>query len=177
MKKAYHRKLPKISVEAQREETIVPVPFDRDSYTLGVGAETVSSMVESFRGRPGEVYLGADARVLGFNFAEVREALDLLTAKGIKVIDLTHLEDDTPLKLLERCRAAFQWNGDRRHQRRKGAKGGSEKGARAKARRNELFHDDVGIRLCGIKEITWDVKEYVLGVPKATLKRHYVTNR
>lgn len=177
MKKAYHRKLPKISVEAQRNGTMAAVPNERDAYTLGVGAENVPAMIEAFRGRPGEVYLGADARVLGFNFAEVRAALDTLTAAGLKVIDLTHPEDDTPLKLLERCRAAFQWNGDRRHQRRKGAKGGSEKGARAKARRNELFHDDIGIRLCGIKEITWDVKEYVLGVPKATLKRHYVTNR
>jgi hypothetical protein len=173
MKKAFHRKLLKISVEDQRAITSTVVPDERNSYTLGVGAEGLPAIIKSFRDRPGEIYLGADARVLGFNFAEVRAALDELTAKNIKVIDLSHMGDDTPLKLLERCRAAFQWNGDRRHQKRKGSKGGVEKGNQAKIRRSESFHDDIGFRLCGLKKLTWNEKEYVLGVPKATLIRHY----
>lgn len=151
------------------------VPDDRASYTHGVGAETIDAVIDSLRTRPGphEIYIGTDARVLGANLAEVAAALKALRAINATVHDLKHNETATE-DLLLRARAAFQWNGDRRRQRSKGALGGKKKGHEALARRNAAVDDIIAIRLCKLKNLTWAQKAWVLGMPETTIKRHYV---
>lgn len=174
MKKAFHKKLPKMSVEEQRALTVKEVPDDRASYTMGVGAETIQEVIYGFSVRPGphQVYIGADARVLGNNLAEVAAALKGLRAVGATVHDLKNNESETE-DLLLRARSAFQWNGNRRQQKSKGARGGKGKGREAAARRSEKVDDDIALRLCKLKKITWAEKAWVLGMPESTIIRHY----
>ena len=175
MKLAFHRKLPGHSLEDQMAITRSIVSDDRYVWIDGRGAETVHTMTNTFRDRLGPhfLYLGMDVRVLGDTQADITNAVHALGEYGVKIIDLSHPEDNTDLKLYRRAQDAMRWNGDRRQQKRKGSKGGSAKGAAAQARRDAQANRDLVIRLCAHPKLTWKDRAQISGICESTLQRHY----
>ncbi len=175
MKRAFHRNFPGHKAEDQRALTLAAVPAERDSFTQGCGFETVHTMIAGFRerGGPHELYLGIDIRVLGESMKDIRDAMHRLEAYKVRVIDLSHPEDDTALKLYDRAQSKMRWSGDKRQQGRKGAKGGTAKGIAAAARREESASREVIVRLCAHPKLTWKDCAAILGMSEATLIRNY----
>lgn len=174
MKKAFHRKLPTISLEDQRMLTVKEVPDARSCWVHGQGSETIAELVYAFRSRPGRhaLYIGADYRVFGETMFEIREAVKALHIAGVIITDLLHPED-TLLDAYNRAQVGLRWSGDRKKQKRNGAKGGKGKGRESAARRNAAVSDDIARRLCSLKELKWSVKAWVLGMAETTAIRHY----
>lgn len=177
MKKAFHRKLPGHPIEDQRKLTITKIPDERDSWSHGSGAETIHTLTESFKARtpPHELYLGMDIRVLGDSDKDIHAAVDVLTKAGVKITDLSNLEDDTVLKMYRRAQAASRWNGDRRRQKSKGAKGGKVMQKVMNEKRNAIMAKDVIIRLCAHPKLTWQDCADIMGPEFSvkTLQRNY----
>lgn len=174
MKKAFHRKLPSVSVEEQRSLTTKEVPDVRSSWVHGQGSETIAELIYTFGSHYGlhELYIGADYRVFGETMFEIREAVKSLHKTNVKIIDLLHPED-TLLDAYNRAQVGLRWCGDRKKQKRNGAKGGKCKGREAAARRNAAVSDDIAKRLCSLKELKWSKKAWVLGMAETTAIRHY----
>lgn len=177
MKKSFHRSIPGHPAEQQFALTLRAVVDPKDMWTHGSGAETIHTLTNSFRRRepPHELYIGMDSRVFGESMKDIREAIGALDALDVEIIDLSHPEDDTILKLYARAQDALRWNGDKRQQRSKGAKGGTAKGIAAQAKRDAIMARDAVVRLCAHPKLTWQDCSDILGplfsVP--TLQRNY----
>lgn len=181
MKKAFHKKLVRCSVEAQRELTKEIIPDDRCSYVHGAGAECIEAVIASFLNRPGphELYLGSDLRVLGDSLDAIRKNYDALTGLNVRIIDLSNPGDITALQMYDRARKGMMWNGDRRRQKSKGKLGGKAKGDAKALRRLEVASsEEVFVRLWGldVPGLTQKIKCWILGDSvwnPASAARHY----
>lgn len=104
-------------------------------------AETLRYCIDVFRGRPGRIVLASDLRAFGDKKPEIKEALNRIEVAGLRVTDITHKEDNTHLKLLDRgLRAAanYRFARNSRLARRVGAAGGAGKGVAAWRERDEI---------------------------------------
>lgn len=144
-------------------------------YQHGRGAEDFAWCYASFRGRPGQLIVADDMRLFGRSKKEVSEALAKLERAKIRVIDITHPEDQTYTQLYRRAENAISGGRfeNRRQAKRLGAQGGRGKGRRAAQRRNEQVSEDIVRRIVRDRRIPWDAKVDALGISENTLRRHY----
>jgi DNA invertase Pin-like site-specific DNA recombinase len=179
MKKGAVRNLPKHPVETQKlalAEFGIPA---KDIWVIGEGANdaTTEDLLRAYR-RPGDLYLAADLRVLGQNRKQILGITDGLEKRGVKLHDIAHPEDGDRLsKMLERALAKIaewaRWKGSKATAKATGRRGGLAKAKSAEAQRATVATEDVMRRLCSHPKLSWDDCEFILGIPKATLRRHY----
>lgn len=184
MKKAFHRNLPGHKAEEQRKLTIAKVPDILNSWTHGDGAETIHTLTAAFgarakdiNGKPlhHELYLGMDLRVLGDSMEDIRAAVKRLHKANVTIIDLTPDASQDMIDMLAVAQARMRWNGDRRQQRRKGAKGGTAKGNAMEAKRNAILARDIVLRMMAHPKLTVKDCAGILGSPfsESSLRRNY----
>lgn len=178
MKKAFHRKLPGHPVAEQRGFTAAFVPLDRDSWTHGDGAETIHTLTQAFEVRKNqshELYLGMDLRVLGDSMDDIRKVVKRLHAAGVTIIDATPGADTDIIDMLAAAQKRMRWNGDRRHQKNKGKRGGDAKRVAAEAKRNAIMSKDAVMRMKAHPKLTLRDCAHILGpaFSVATLRRNY----
>lgn len=150
----------------------------RSIYVEGRGNETFDACIAQFRG-PGTLGLSGGLRVLGNKRQTIVDRALLLKKLQITPYDLDTGEKDG-IKLLNdaisKINGAKALKADPRHARRIGAKGGRSKGIQAQVRRDELFREDVVIRLCEHPKLSWDDCAAILGgkpFSASTLRRKY----
>lgn len=114
---------------------------DKDIYMRGRGAEDLHYCIDVFRGRPGRILIASDLRTFGDKKPEIKEAMNQIEASGLRVTDITHKEDNTHLKLLDRglkAAANYRFARNSRLARRVGSAGGRGKGVSAWRERDEI---------------------------------------
>lgn len=180
--RGFVRKLPKITVDAQREK--IAAAGVKIIYEIGKGAEDLDHCLMAFRRRGGIIKHAADLRIFGDTQDEITEAVSKCERAKVQIVDILHPELDTISKQQKYAfgRIAFmrRWDGDKRKARNTGREGGKAKAIVAAARRAERANDDTVRRLLWIAEsrqvLTWRLLEWVLGgkpFSMATIRRHY----
>jgi hypothetical protein len=177
LRKAFHRKLPGHPVEEQRALTLADVPLEHDRWTHAEGSQTIHTLTRAFRLRRGKhkLFLGMDLRVLADTLDDIRAAVKALHAASVTIIDKSHPDETDIIDMLARAQKSMRWNGDRRHQRRKGAKGGTAKGVAMEAKRNAILARDIVVRMKAHPKLTTKDCADILGPPFSiqTLNRNY----
>lgn len=149
----------------------------RSIYVEGRGAETFEACVASFR-TGGTLGLVGGLRVLGSSRIKIVERVRILKAKGVTPYDVMTGETDGA-ELLSHAIAAI--NGargmgfDPRTPRRRGQRGGTQKGINAEKKRNAIMHDAIVQRLCTHPKLNWKDRAQILGegFAESTLRRIY----
>lgn len=147
----------------------------QDVWMQGRGAENFAECLESFRGRPGQLVLASDSRILGGTRGSIMKAFGELEAIGVRVKDITHPEDRTMSDLMQRGIRSANKNGffmNHRKARRRGSMGGIAKAANAAARRQAGISDDIARKLWASR-LSKKEKCAILGCTISTGDRHY----
>lgn len=114
---------------------------DKEIYMAGRGGENILYCIDAFRGRPGRIFLASDLRAFGDKKPEIKAAMNYIEAAGLRVTDITHKEDNTHLKLLDRglkSAANYRFARNSRLARRVGSAGGKGKGLSGWRERDEI---------------------------------------
>lgn len=178
MDKVYCCAIPFHNASQQHQAAVDAGKPLRSIYVEGRGNETFETCIAQFRGH-GTLGLSGGLRVLGTSRKAIVERVLRLKEKGIVPYNLdTGERDETRLLDEAICKiaGARALHEDPRRARRQGAKGGTAKGAAAQAKRNEMFREDVVIRLCNHPKLTWDDCAFILGgkpFSASTLRRKY----
>lgn len=151
---------------------------DQHIFTRGMGAEDLDPCVATFRRRPGWLVLARDLRAFGGTKRLVAERLDALEKAKIRVLDISHPEDQTYAALVQRASVAIagaRFGADRRGARRQGRSGGLRKGVVAREYREGLTNRWLVDRIVDHRSIPWALKVELLHphYSESTLRRHY----
>lgn len=144
----------------------------------GRGAETLPACFATFRGLPGQLFIASDARVLGNTRRELLAVMHGMEEADIRITDISHEEDNTHTKVLERglCSIAHaRFLGNSRAARKAGRSGGIGKGIAAQAARDKNVPKWLVRNIVNDRDIPWDVKMRVLDnkFSQSTLRRRY----
>lgn len=178
MDKIYCCAIPFHNASQQHQAAIDAGKSARSIYVEGRGNETFSTCIGQFRG-PGTLGLSWGLRVLGNSRQMIVERVMALKKLHIVPYDLdTGERDETKLlnDAINKIHGAKALREDPRHAGRIGRKGGTSKGVHAQKRRDDLFREDVVIRLCQHPKLTWDDCAEILGgapFSASTLRRKY----
>lgn len=164
--------------EQQLEELYHFGLADKEIWMLGRGNETLDDALYCFRGRPGNLILASDTRILGATRGAIMDTMAKIERAGIRVFDITHPEDCTTTDLIQRgvkAQAKNRFGGNHRMARRRGAKGGLAKAANEASRRCAKIADDIAKRLCNFRDLTISDCLEILGdgFTRSTVERHY----
>lgn len=151
---------------------------DKAIYQDGLGAEDITACLRSYRGRPGWLLLAQDLTAFGPTRRGVANRTDALEKSGIRLLDISHPEDQTYAAMVQRANVIISGNRfgkDRKLAKRQGRAGGLRKGDEAERRRNELAPEWLIDRIVDCTDIPWDLKAELFAphISKATLRRHY----
>lgn len=178
MDKVYCCAIPFHNASQQHQAAIDAGKSPRSIYVEGRGNETFGACIAQFRGH-GTLGLSGGLRVLGTSRPAIVERVLQLKKLGVSLYDLdTGETDETKLlnAAISKINGAKALREDPRHAGRIGRKGGTHKGISAQRRRDELFREDVVIRLCNHPKLTWDDCAAILGgkpFSASTLRRKY----
>lgn len=147
-------------------------------YLAGHGAEDMAACLRSYRERPGWLMLAQDLTAFGQTRRDVANRTDALEKAGIRLIDISHPQDQTYSAMMQRATVAIngaRLRGDRKSARRQGRSGGLQKGTEAEIKRNEIVPAWVVDRIVDCQEIPWKTKRELLypHITEATMRRHY----
>lgn len=150
----------------------------RAIFMEGAGAESLDACLATLRGRPGLLVIAHDLRLFGGTKRLVVEGMGKLEVAGIRVLDITHPEDNTVALLIHRAHVAIsssRLRGDRPRARRQGRQGGYAKGRAAQDARDGAAPAWLIDRIVDDRRIPWAVKTELLHphFTKSTLRRHY----
>lgn len=150
---------------------------EKDIWLAGRGAESLDGCLATFRGRSGVLIVANDLSILGKSRRDIAAIMGRLETLRIRVVDISHPEDDTVAALMQRaanavCRTRFR---DRRAVRRMGRNGGLARGVSQAERRQEIAADWVIRNIVAAPYITWEDKVRLLGgkISESTLRRHF----
>lgn len=150
---------------------------EKHIYTLGVGLENIDPCIRSFRGRPGCLVLAEDLRAFGPTKNEVAERADALEKADIRILDLSHPEDQSYAALVQRAHKAISGSrfGNKSLAKRQGRAGGRGKGTAEWNMRDEVAPKWLIDKIVNHGQIPWVVKMDLLApyFTQATLRRHY----
>lgn len=151
---------------------------EKHIYVLGAGAENLDACLKTFRWRPGCLVLAENIHAFGATKKEVSERADGLEKAGIRIVDLSHPEDQSYAALVSRAHNAISRNhfvGDRQQAKRRGASGGKARGTAMWNKRDDIAPKWLIDKIVNHGLIPWRVKMDLLSpyFTKATLYRHY----
>ena len=160
------------------KDRLIEFGFDeREIYQLGHGAETFEACLNSYRGLEGWIVIPSDARDLGSNKRVISEAVSELEKGKIRILSLTHPEDDTYAAIIQRGHVAISNSRftDPHKARSQERWGGEAKGSAAAAKRNAVMADEAVRRLCAHPKLTLSDCAEILGplFSESTLRRNY----
>lgn len=164
-----------------RDEKAVLLQYglsERHVFTRGQGAEELEPCLATYRGRPGWLVLARDLRVFGGTKRLVAEQTDALEKARIRVLDITHPEDQTYAALVQRAHVLIsgsRFATDRRRARHQGRAGGFRKGVAAREYRDGLAQRWLIDRIVDHSDIPWALKVDLVHphISESTLRRHY----
>lgn len=138
-------------------------------------ASSLEAALAVFRNRGGCLAITDDLRIFGDSRKAILAMASKLTRASIKVVDVTQHEMDVFQLADQACGKlhAAAPIPNRRIARRRGSWGGKAKAAAAALARAVICSPGVARRLCARKELTWEVKAFILGIPVSTAQRHY----
>lgn len=168
MEKGYCRNLPRYTASEQEAALLASGLKAKDIYIEGRNSESLKEATRRLDG--GHILkIAADARVFGWdgeNFAQARlfAAMKDCEKREIKVVDITHPEDDTYTALTERAKALAakhaRWAGSKKTAKKTGALGGIAKGISAMSKR---LAPELAIDIWAQKKLT--IKERLAIMP------------
>lgn len=147
-------------------------------YQFGVGAEDFNACIHSFRGRAGCLVVSEGMLAFGRTKKLISECADTLEKADIRIVDLSHPEDQSYAAQVARAHNSISHNhfaGDRQKARRRGATGGKARGTAMWNKRDDIAPKWLIDRIVNHGLIPWRVKLQLLApyFTKATLYRHY----
>lgn len=147
-------------------------------YLDGAGAESMATCLRSYRGRPGWLILAQDLTAFGKRKRDVADRADALEKVGIRLLDITHPNDQTYAAMVHRANGVISGNRyskNRKMARKQGRIGGTRNGEEAERKRNDLAPAWLIDRIVDCTDIPWDLKAELFApyISKATLRRHY----
>lgn len=178
MDKIYCCAIPLRNASQQHQAAIDAGKSARSIYVEGRGNETFDACIAQFRG-PGTLGLSGGLRVLGTSRQAIVDRVLLLKKLHVVPYNLdTGERDETKLlnEAINKIHGAKTLKESPLQAKRIGAKGGRSKGIYAQKRRDELFREDVIIRLCEHPKLSWDDCAAILGgkpFSASTLRRKY----
>ena len=175
--KIYCCSLPHSTGKEQAQIALRAGRVPRNIFIEGQGAENFSACIAAIRGR-GTLGLVGGARVLGEARKTIMDRMRLLKARGITPYDFVTGETD-PAELLNTAMVkilAFRNLGaDPQAAKKRGKRGGTMKGVRAREHRDSLMPDEIVQRLWRCHKLTGEDVANILGKPwsETSLHRQY----